>query len=74
MRSELAKLEGDQANPTVATLNAVFRPFGWRVVLASGPGRDRDDASTEDAPDHEAYQELLMAVRAALERHTRRRR
>ncbi len=31
------QLEQDEGNPTVATLNSVFRPFGMRVGIVNSP-------------------------------------
>ncbi len=69
-RRELAKIETDQANSTVNTLDRVFRPFGLRVGLVP-----RDPAMTDpdgDALSDERYREWLEAVRAAVARHSRR--
>lgn len=69
-RRELAKIESDQANSTVNTLDRVFRPFGLRVGLVP---RDPTTAGTEPgALTDERYREWLEAVRTAVARHSRR--
>lgn len=69
-RRELAKIESDQANSTISTLDRVFRPFGLRVGLVP---RDPTTSGPEQTalPD-ERYREWLDAVRTAVARHTRR--
>jgi transcriptional regulator with XRE-family HTH domain len=69
-RRELAKIESDQANSTISTLDRVFRPFGLRVGLVP---REPTTAGTEpDALTDDRYREWLDAVRAAVARHSRR--
>jgi transcriptional regulator with XRE-family HTH domain len=68
-RRELAKLETDRANSTVATLDRVFRPFGFRVGLLPMP-RSAVSLSADAIPDAR-YREWLDAVRAAVARHSR---
>jgi DNA-binding XRE family transcriptional regulator len=62
----IAKLEDEpEANPTLATLTRVFRPFGAAIGLAFRPSPDDDDD-----PDAAARRTEL---RAALARTRRRR-
>jgi transcriptional regulator with XRE-family HTH domain len=69
-RRELAKIETDQANSTVNTLDRVFRPFGLRVGLVT---RDREMTGSDGvALSDDRYREWLEAVRAAVARHSRR--
>lgn len=63
---ELAKIETDRANSTMKTLDRVFRPFGLRVGLVPVA---RDVSAGEAAPEA-----LGVAIRAAIERHSRSRR
>lgn len=65
-RRELAKLETDVANPTVNTLDRVFRPFGMRVGIVSSR------AEAGESVDDDRYAEWLVAVRGADERNRRR--
>ncbi|WP_040260884.1 MULTISPECIES: helix-turn-helix domain-containing protein [Pseudomonas] len=37
----LRKLEHDQANPTLQTLNSVFKPFGMQVGIVPAPKKHR---------------------------------
>lgn len=67
-KRELAKLEGNDANPTIETLNRVFKPFGMRVGLLV---RQRTFPDGTLLVTDEEYGEWADVLRETVRRHTR---
>ena len=65
----LANLETDQANPTVATLESVFRPFGLQVGLVR---RYKGPLAEEITLTDEELEQFARAIHAAVRENERR--
>lgn len=69
-KRELAKIETDGANSTVATLNRAFGPFRLRVGLVGAPATGT--ARPPEPLSEDRYATLLEALLAAIDQHSRR--
>jgi DNA-binding XRE family transcriptional regulator len=63
----LAQIESDAGNPTVQTLNQVFRPFGLQVGLVGVPDPRQAVVPLAQA----SYEGFKAAIQAALARRPR---